>query len=301
MNDIETNINCFISSKTRKDNEKPSNVHYVIQPGLLFLKENDDYMRMSVLSFHIQNNFYNVNDFNNEFQILTFQQYIFGGNNFPVTEQTLNITNGNYSIHDFIQHINTLAIGHFELQYNHITNKFKLINTHPNDMVFLRCISSGLFFGVENGAEIPADGNELQYHQTMSSFDKICLNIRGVQIEKKSIENLTNMSNKFETKDILLWASRSDIPINAMIKYDNNDGGKNYSYYVHNREINEFSIQLTDENGNELKEALDYTLLLRFTIVKKNENMKKEIMNISNNIKSIYLFFMFLLEYLNII
>ena len=87
-----------------------------------------------------------------------------------------------------------------------------------------------------------------------------------------------------------------------MIKYDNHDGGSSYSYNLYDTEINSFNIILTDEYGNVLTEALDYTMLLQFEIYEKNsKEIYNEVMKISDYLGYISFFFMIILEYMGLL
>ena len=100
----------------------------------------------------------------------------------------------------------------------------------------------------------------------------------------------------------LLWESQTDVPINGIIKYDNYDAGNSYSYNLYDNEINSFRLQLTDEYGNQLDSALDYTLLLRFEIYNNNKRqLYNQIELIGNYLSSISYYMMLLLEKLGVL
>ena len=117
-----------------------------------------------------------------------------------------------------------------------------------------------------------------------------------------SIENIGHKDPEFERSSILLWASRTDIPINGMIKYDNYDSGNSFSYNLYDSAVNSFRIILSDEYNNVLTTALDYTMLLRFEIYKNDSrHLHKEIAQIKEYLKFIYIQMMLLLEYIGLL
>ena len=296
----DQNINCFISSKNKSSTEKASNWICNFPSGMIHADTNKG-LKLNVMSFHIQNNFYNIKDYNNKFEILIY-------NNIEVLDTTvqMSITPGNYSVYEFQDFINSICSGYFELYYNHIRNKYSIISTYPDNTftLYLRCLNSGIFFGCQNGVEVLIKDifEELPYNCSMTSFDKIVVNALGLNVEKASVENLGYSDPLFEKSSILLWSSRSDVPINGMVKYDNTDSGNSFSYYLYDTDVNSFNIVLTDENGIELTEALDYTMLLQFTVYEKDKKeLYFEIKQISEYLKQIYIFFMIALEYFSII
>ena len=82
-----------------------------------------------------------------------------------------------------------------------------------------------------------------------------------------------------------------------MIKYDNYDAGNSYSYNLYDNEINSFRLVLSDEFGNRLDNALDYSLLLRFEIYNNNKRqLYNQIELLSNYMSTISYYLMLLLE-----
>jgi hypothetical protein len=248
---------------------------------MLYAKQGQK-IRLNVISFHIPNNFYNINELNDRFDVIlkNDDDTIFGEHNF-------NITHGNYNVGTFRDYINRVCKDYFQMSYNVSRNRYNIRSVYvnaernrlyENTSVFLKPINSGLFFGSENDIEIQLDMNnkEMDHTVNMCSFDKIVLNAYGLNAEMMSIENIGRKDPDFERSSILLWVSRTDVPINGTIKYDNIDGGDSYSYNLYDNEINSFRLVLSDEYNNILKNALDYTLLLRFEIY---DNKKGQIYN----------------------
>ena len=294
------NINTFITTKNKSSTEKTSNWTVTFPSNMISCKYNQG-LKVNVISFHIQNNFYNLNELNNSFHII-----IKDVDNTIIETIEFLIEHGNYSVHEFKDYINDIAILYFNLTYNKNRNKYKIINKYIDitKSIYIKPINSGLFFGFDNNIEVLITDNyvEAPYTATMTSFDKIVVNAYGMNTEKASVENIGLSDPEFEKSSILLWASRSDVPINAMIKYDNFDGGNSYSYNLYDTNINSFQIVLTDEYGRELTQALDYTMLLQFTIYEKNEReLYILIEQITDYLKNIYIFFMILLEYIGLL
>jgi len=290
-------VNVFITSKNRQYDEKPCDWLLRFPSGLISTKEGQS-MRLNVISFHIPNNFYNINKNNNRFDVI-----IRDDEDIIVEQVQFSITDGNYSVITFRDYINNLCKDYFTMTYNSARNMYtiKSVYNDPSKTVYLKTVSSGQFFGLENVSdieyELDPDGEEMELTANMCSFDKIVLNAYGLNPELMSIENIGHKDPDFERSSILLWASRTDVPINGMIKYDNYDGGNSYAYNLYDSEINSFRLTLSDEFGNILDSALDYTLLLRFEIYDNNKRqLYTKVELIATYINTITYYMMLLLE-----
>lgn len=290
-------VNVFVTSKNRMYQEKPSDWLLSFPSGMIYAKK-DQSIRLNVISFHIPNNFYNINERNDRFDIIIRDE-----DDEIVEEVKFTITHGNYSVLTFRDYINAVCKEYFQMTYNSSRNIYKIKSVYADitKTVYLKTISSGQFFGLDNTTdienELDPEGEEMDYTANMCSFDKIVLNAYGLNPELMSIENLGRKDPEFERSSILLWASRTDIPINGMIKYDNYDAGNSYSYNLYDNEINSFRLVLTDEFGNILDSALDYTLLLRFEIYNNNKRqLYNQIELLSNYMSTISYYLMLLLE-----
>lgn len=292
----EQSINVFITSKNRTQNERPSNWVINLPSNLISCNGKSHGLRVNVVSFHIQNNFYNVNSLNDYFEVI-----IKDG---ATVLETLpfHIENGNYSVLTFRDYINNLVNGYFNITYFSSRNKYKIKRTYPDILksVYLKTINSGLFFGLDDNYEYELFETLTEANNTctMISFDKVVVNAIGMNPEIQSIENIGKNDFEFERSSILLWVSRGDACPNSIIKYDNFDGGNSYSYNLYDTNINSLNLILTDEYNNELTDALDYTLMLQFVIYEKDKReVYTEISKISEYLKNIYVFLMILLEY----
>lgn len=287
-------VNVFITSKNRTNNETPSDWLLSFPSGMIYAKPGQN-IRLNVISFHIPNNFYNINEHNNRFDIIVRDE---AGNIFE--EQNFNIKSGNYSVITFRNYINTICKDFFTMTYDTSRNTYtiKCVYYDSSHKVILRPINSGQFFGINDTEyELDYNGSEMNYTVNMCSFDKIVVNAYGLNPELMSIENIGHKDPEFERSSILLWCSRTDVPINAMITYDNYDSGNSYSYNLYDNEIHSFRLVLSDEYGNQLHSALDYTLLLRFEIYDNNKShLYKQVDMLTNYLNTITYYLMLLLE-----
>ena len=251
--------------------------------------------------FTYQNNFYNINQRNNRFDIIIRDQ-----DDNEVQTIPFSIEEGNYSVLTFRDYINRVCKDYFNMTYNSSRNTYtiKSVYADTSKVIYFKPISCGQFYGIDNVTdieyELEPDGEEMPYTVNMCSFDKIVVNAYGLNPELMSIENIGKNDPEFERSSILLWCSRTDVPINGMIKYDNLCDS--YSYNIHDTALTSFRLILTDEYGNLLDSALDYTMLLRFEIYKRNtREIYSEIAKISEYLKFIYIQMMLLLEFIGLL
>jgi hypothetical protein len=289
-------VNVFITSKNRSATEKPCDFLLSFPSGLIKANSNQG-IRITVLSFHIPNNFYNINHLNDRFDII-----IRDGESQTVIP--FDIAHGNYSIITFRDYINNIASQYLNLVYNSSRNTYSIKSNYADatKKVYLKPITSSQFFGLNELVEyeLQPQHTECVFTANMCSFDKIVINAYGLNPELMSIENIGKNDPDFERSSILLWVSRTDIPINGMIKYDNICNS--FSYNIHDTSLNAFRLILTDEYGNLLDTALDYTMLLRFEIYEKNtRELYLEISRISEYLKFIYIQMMLLLEFIGLL
>ena len=291
-------VNVFVTSKNRDSKEKPCDFLLNFPSGLIRADDNES-IRVNVLSFHIPNNFYNINSLNNSFQIIIRGQ---SGD----TMISFSIFQGNYSTITFRDYINSLCGQYINMIYTNSRNTYsiKSVYSDPTKQILLKPLNSGQFFGLNDNTEFGLTNQYLEcpYTVNMCSFDKIVVNCNGLNPEIMSIENIGKNDPEFERSSILLWVSRTDVPINGIIKYDNNDAGNSYSYNIYDSTVNSFRIILSDEYNNVLTSALDYTMLLRFEIYKNDtRHLHKEISQIKEYLKFIYIQMMLLLEYIGLL
>ncbi len=112
MNVVYIYIYIFITSKNRQYDEKPCDWLLRFPSGLISTKEGQS-MRLNVISFHIPNNFYNINKNNNRFDVI-----IRDDEDIIVEQVQFSITHGNYSVITFRDYINNLCKDYFTMTYN---------------------------------------------------------------------------------------------------------------------------------------------------------------------------------------
>lgn len=303
---MDKTINVFLTSKNRSQNlEHPSNWNVKFPSNLISCDQNKEGLKINVVSFHIQNNFYNVFDDNDEFRIIIDIDI---NENINRQEYVFYIEHGNYSVNTFRDYINSMVSLYMNITYNSSRNKYKFKRTYEltndNITVYFQPINCGSFFGCENGIMFLLQSLEYEapFTCSMISFDKIVVNAYGLNFEYQSIENIGLNDPIFEKSSILLWTSRTDVGTNQIIKYENQDGGNSYCYNLYDNYVENINLILTDEYGRELTDALDYTMMLQFIIYQKNNNKMIDLLEkMTEYLKNIYIYMMIILEYIGVL
>ena len=286
------NINVFISSKMRDTNSKPCKFTANFPSGLIQCNENQG-ININIVSFDILNSFYNINENNNVIKFYISETTDGILNEY---EETLVLETGNYPASRLADMINNFS--HVvECEYSKIRNKFtfqqksdviadveidfgnvgEVFGLNQNDVV---SIHHGEFFESPNPAN-------LMY------FNKVIIRVSGIDFELASLENISNdkSSNVFYRSNILLWLSRNDYIPFQMISYNNEDAGTSYCYNIFNKNINSLTFEITNEHGELIDEALDWSMALQFTIYnKKDDAIMKELQIHTSYLRDLFVF-----------
>ena len=272
-------ITSFIKSSNRGENEKPYEFTIDYPDGILTCN-GDEYMEINVVSFDMINTMYNIYSANNQFIIRR-----------DATDTTYTIPEGNYSVKTFLAIITELIndvniiityntaqntytfkkkAGITELYYIIPSNIWKIINMMPT-----------IPYG------IPTTGLTTGY-VNLVNYSKIILRTEGINYYYSNIENY-GTSNKSSLSNIIFWACKSDIEPFKVIKYNNEDSGRSFNYRIENREINNLTLQLRNENNEPILDAPDYLIALQYNFYKKDDNtIKTTIVSINKLLNEIY-------------
>jgi hypothetical protein len=305
-------ITSFISSSNRQLNEPIYNFSVNYEDGILSCKENE-HMELNVMSFDMPNTMYNINEKNNHFQITLDNANV----------KDIYLKHGNYSVKTLLKEFQDIfsqnvipesSILHtffgtyadaltIECIYNDTTNTytFKKVIDLPLGItlpiafsLYFKCITCGSLLGMVNGDEKEISANGMTTGLiNLIDYNKIIVHTENISYYYSNIENLsTNNSNRQFLSNIIFWKSKADVPPYQLIKYNNEDGGNSFVYKIENREINSLVLQLKNERGVFLEDAVDYMIVIQFIFYERDDG-NIFLKSIDNTLKKIFDAFVF--------
>lgn len=272
-------ITSFIKSSNHGTNETAYNFSIDYPDGILTCGA-DEYMEINVVSFDMINTMYNINDTNNQFIIRR-----------TATDTIYTIPQGNYSVKTFMAMMTSL-INDFNIIITYNTAQNTYTFTKKAGVVVLHYIIPVKIWGLINMIpttvyEIPTTGLTTGY-VNLVNYSKIILRTEGVNYYYSNIENY-GVSNKSSLSNIIFWACKSDIEPFKVIKYNNEDAGRSFNYRIENKEINNLTLQLKNENNEFILDAPDYLVALQFNFYKRDDNtIKNAIVSINKLLNEMY-------------
>jgi hypothetical protein len=204
-------------------------------------------------------------------------------------------------LHSFFgQYADALTI---ECVYNDITNTYTFKKKAGVSIVY-RLLPNKLWTVINllpsTFYEITTTGITTGYINLVN-YSKIILRTEGINYYYSNIENYGN-SNKSTLSNIIFWACKSDIEPFKVIKYNNEDSGRSFNYRIENREINNLTLQLRNENNEPILDAPEYLVALQFNFYKIDDNIiKNTIISINKLLNEIYTTLIFGLKRLRLL
>lgn len=284
-------ITSFIKSSNRATTEQTYNFSIDFPDGVLVC-DNNEYIELNVLSFDMINSMYNINTSNNQFIIRR-----------GTTDTTYTIPIGNYSVKTFLGQLELLVNDpHITISYNTAQNTYTFTKNGTSQLHYL--IPSKIW-GLINLLpttlyEITTSGLTTGF-VNLVNYSKIILRTEGVNYYYSNIENY-GARNSATLSNIIFWKTKSDVDPFSVLKYNNEDGGNSFSYKIENKEINNISFLLKNENNEFITDAPDYMLAIQFNFYRiPDDIVKVNIITINKIINEIYNILIFALNKLNLI
>jgi hypothetical protein len=290
MPDKYKTITSFIKSSNRGSNETAYNFSIDYPDGILTCNA-DEYMEINVVSFDMINTMYNINTSNNQFIIRR-----------GTTDTTYTIPVGNYSVKTFLAQLLIENDPHITITYNTAQNTYTF---KKNGTSQLHYFIPHKIWGLVNMLptvpyEITTTGLTTGYINLVN-YSKIILRTEGVNYYYSNIENY-GLRNSSTLSNIIFWACKSDIEPFKVIKYNNEDAGRSFNYKIENREINNLTLQLRNENNEPIYDAPDYLIALQFNFYKRDDNtIKNAIISINKLLNEIYTTLIFAMKRLGLL
>ena len=286
-------ITSFIKSSNRQSNESSYNFSIDYPDGVLTCNS-DEYMEINVISFDMINTMYNIYSSNNQFIIRET----------GVVDITYTIPIGNYSVKTFMAMMSSLINNpNIIISYNTAQNTYTFTKKAGITTVY-RLLPNKLWTVINMMPatlyEITTTGLTSGYINLVN-YSKIILRTEGINYYYSNIENY-GKSNSSTLSNIIFWACKSDIEPFKVIKYNNEDAGRSFCYKIENKEINNLTLQLKNENNEFITDAPDYLIALQFNFYKVDDNIiKLTMISINKLLNEIYTTLIFGLKRLNLL
>jgi hypothetical protein len=286
-------ITSFIKSSNRQSNESSYNFSIDYPDGVLTCNS-DEYMEINVISFDMINTMYNIYSSNNQFIIRET----------GVVDITYTIPIGNYSVKTFMAMMSGLINNpNIIISYNTAQNTYTFTKKAGITTVY-RLLPNKLWTVINMMPatlyEITTTGLTSGYINLVN-YSKIILRTEGINYYYSNIENY-GKSNSSTLSNIIFWACKSDIEPFKVIKYNNEDAGRSFCYKIENKEINNLTLQLKNENNEFITDAPDYLIALQFNFYKVDDNIiKLTMISINKLLNEIYTTLIFGLKRLNLL
>jgi hypothetical protein len=270
-------ITSFIKSSNRASNEKTFNFSIDYPDGILNCGA-DEYMEINVISFDMINTMYNISNDNNQFIIRR-----------GTTDTTYTIPIGNYSVKTFLAQLMIENDPHITVAYNTAQNTYTFKKNGTSQLHYFIPHKTWKLLNMLPTVpyEITTEGIQTGY-VNLVNYSKIILRTEGVNYFYSNIENFGNPNNS-TLSNIIFWKTKSDIEPFHLLSYNNEDGGNSFCYKVENKEINNLTLKLYNENNELITDAPDYLVVLQFNFYKVDDNVIKTTMiSINRLLNEIY-------------
>lgn len=279
MNIKTKTITSFINSANRQSTEDVYNFTVDFQDGVLTCN-NNEFMEINVLSFDMPNNMYNIDEFNNQFQIKDGENYI-----------NKTIPAGNYNVKTFLKILQEIITEHIIVKYNEAQNTY----TFQADTTQTGITDASYKFKSINISGLLNISNDIEYDITQAgfttglvnlvNFNKVMVKTKNISYYYSNLQNLT--TNKQVLNDVIFWKSKTDVEPYAILKYNNEDGGNSFNYKIEDRQINSIIFELKNERDEFITNAPEYLMVIQFNFYEK-QNYFNLLKNIERTLFDMY-------------
>ena len=265
-------VNLYINSKFKKKDETNGRMKIIIPAGLLNL-QGSDYYTLSINGFYMFNSFNQLSDANKYFAL--FYKDING--NIGQTVYFALRCIGNPNVYQIRDDLIDLLANIVKVEYYKLTNTFVFTRltgqTNTNYKFYIRCLGCGNFLGFENevSVEILASGvgGTESYPINVIAHRTLFFNIDGdIQLPQNNLDN----SDTICRPNSVLFYKNIDQQRNKLLTYDNIDGNNSFEYRITATEtINQFVINVTNQDFDYIDDLPDWQLCLQFTKTKEDQ------------------------------
>lgn len=286
-----------------KHNENPSKIRVSLDNDLV-CKDNE-YWSVKIESFNMIKSFYAVQDNLNNGLNIWLKNKTTGVFDEPYFRA---IAQGNYTVRTLITELKEKLFGLVDISYDSRLNKilFKRLEVIPDDTsyddpndydVYIEAINSSVFLGIPNNEKVLIT-NEGVYSTTyinVNGYTTMMLKITdGISIDN-SLTNITNPN--YEISKVLAIIDLQQVrPMDSIILSNHNDT----NYKITNKKINNFTIEIVNENNVSFPQMSDYVLNLCFEKKSHQNELLQVIKYISSRLNDLIFYILFAFDKMNI-
>jgi hypothetical protein len=261
-------INLYIDSKNRNIDEKINSLKINLPSGYITCK-NDEYFVLNVNSFHTVATWYNCTPSNNKGKLIS--KSIDGS-----IYQTLNfeLPVGNPNVLQIDKALSFALLGFVKVSYDNIKNKFVFYRDeslgYVHHRIYLSPTTCGQFLGFENDVEVEVTSYGIMLENKINVISVKAINIKVSGDIGLVNGTLDNFSSSSFIHNNIIFNYVIDTKFYNCLGYNNSDTSNNYVLSNNNLgQINNFTLDILDQDLNHIEDMEDYILHLQFIKTKK--------------------------------
>ena len=298
--------NIIVCSKNRSVIEPNASQITVSLNNDLICKENE-YFTVNIASFNMIKSFYAVQNNLNNIMNVYLKHKITGEYDAPYFR---NITEGNYTVRTLIKELQDKLFDLIDISYDSRLNKFLFKRAQivaqegfadPNDYdVYIEPLNSGVFLGLENNKKflVPAEGAYSTSFINVNGYSNMIIKISGGVSIDNSIMNITN--EYYEPSRVLAVIDLQQVAPMDSITYSNHSTNTNNLYKISNNKINNFTIEIVNEDNIVFPQMSDYILNLCFEKHKEQSEITNILKFISTRINDLIFYILYAFDKMDI-
>lgn len=294
--------NIIVCSKHEKN---PSKITLSLDQDLV-CKENE-YFTVNIASFNMIKSFYAVQNYLNNGINVWLKNKETGIFDEPYYRS---ISEGNYTVRSLIVELQKILFNLVDISYDGKLNKFlfKRLETFVNEGyeniddydVYIEPINSGIFLGLENGVKflISFEGVCSTKFINVNGYNTMLLKMTGGVSIDNSVMNITH--SYYEPNQVLAIIDLQQISPMDSIVFSNQNNTNNFVYKVSNKKINNFTIEIVNEENVNFPQMSDYILNLCFQKQSQQNDALDVIKYISTRLNDLIFYILYTLDKMNI-
>jgi len=298
-------INLYLNSSNRTLGATPAKFEMLMETALL-TAEVEEIFFINVIQFNTFNNFYQVQKgYNTDFKLLIY-------NSIGILHDTIigEIPEGNLTVNDVLEYLQTLFNNLITVEYNKMKNKFvftKTSNNQNHTYFYLYIINSDAILGFprsKRNVNITLPHNVPIYSEqpiNLISITNFFVHISGdIYL---SDENYDNHNSSIIDRNNIIFSMAVDRPYNQSLTYNNIDGGNSFYFRLDNNKsnINRFGLEIRDQFNQPIPQFPEYNMILQFTKKTRVNLFYKSLIEIQTYLNQLYLFLALFFERIGLI